>query len=254
MSPSLSWILLFVINIAYVYYEYLGLGVSAMTQGQTFLKVFIYLFLSILVQSILNVFTVKNMCNGVVSIGQVIANTAIPWFIIMGVILAILNMPFGVGAGWKSPFANTIGYLFIYSKAKLLVNQMLKPVNSNVSGEMAEALNYIYKDKSALINEITPNNFDGFWDKFSKSGLLASNVSESTKSDLRNLVNIKDAVATFVWITLASVLVQSFVYQRVVSYGCAKTSSTMNTSEQKYLNSLQEESKQASKKIYVTKA
>lgn len=252
MSAVLSWITVIITNLVYTYYEYISLG--SQSQGKIFMKTFIYLFLSILIQVFLNMNTMKQLC-GRVAIGTVILNTAIPWMLIMGVLLVLLNMPYGVGAGWKSPFSNTIGYILIYSKAKTVINDILKPLDSNVKGEMAQALQYIYKDKSSLINEITPMNFDSFWDKFTKSGLLVSSAGESAKSSLRTLVHTKDAVATFVWITLTSILVQSFVYQRIVSSGCQKTATTMSKSDSKYMRQLQDEAEQETEKqkVYVSR-
>jgi len=175
---------------------------------------------------------------------MILTSTILPWILIFGFLVALLN----AFSGWKEPFSNTIGYLLIGNQAKRLMSEILINKQS-ANKDIAQSLEYIYNDKSALINEFTPENFDMVFEKLQSSGIFQSNVNEY-KENLRDLINIKDLIATGVWYLLAGFLVQSYGYYTVVSSGCPKTKTQMKLNERKYLNQLKQTGEKE-KKIYV---
>lgn len=203
----------------------------------------VYLILMILINVGFNISTMNKLC-GSSNMTMILTSTIVPWVIIFGVLIAMLN----AFSGWKAPFSNTIAYLLIASKAKKLMSEIL--VNKETKNkDIAQSLEYIYNDKSALINEFTPDNFDTVFDKMQKSGLFQSNVADM-KEKLRDLIKIKNLIATGIWYLLAGFLVQTYGYYTIVSSGCPKTSGQMKINEQKYLNQMKQTTDKQ-KKIYV---
>lgn len=202
-----------------------------------------YLILMILINVAFNISTMNTLC-GSANMTMILTSTILPWVLIFGFLVAMLN----AFSGWKTPFSNTIGYLLVASQAKKLMSEIL--VNKETKNkDIAQSLEYIYNDKSALINEFTPDNFDTIFDKMQSSGLFQSNVADM-KEKLRNLIKIKDIIATGVWYLFTGFLVQTYGYYTIVSNGCSKTSGQMKINETKYLNQLKQTAEKQ-KKIYV---
>ena len=76
-----------------------------------------------------------------------------------------------------------------------------KSVNADTAGTTkaaAEALEQIYGDKSLIVNQLTAENFNGFWSKMSAAGLF-SKGADAYKTALLNIVRLKNVVAELVW-------------------------------------------------------
>lgn len=181
-------------------------------------------FLALLVgEFFINVSVSGKLC-GNPQYGMAAIITIVPWILIFG----FLNMLLIIFPGWLSPFSNTFGYLI----TKLLgigdlFNNILStkfekdntPENMKVA---AEALEHIYADKSLLINEITQENFDVFWNRMSGAGLFKKNASEF-KDKLKYFVRVKDLVAEFIWYILTGGLVTSVSYNYMVNADCTRS-------------------------------
>jgi hypothetical protein len=178
---------------------------------------------------------------------RVLFATIVPWVFIFGLLVIILRL----FPGWKSPFSNTIGYLFIRGDAEKLVPEIFKgKMTGKGTGSAAQALEFIYDDQAVLINEITPTNFDSFWKKMESSNLFQANASKY-KGDLRRIVKLKDNIATAIWYLMAGFLVTSFSYQNMVSAKCEKNIENLKSSEQKHKEKLKEEKKsKENRKVY----
>jgi hypothetical protein len=144
--------------------------------------------------------------------------------------------------GWLSPFSNTFGYgithLFGISdvmisifKPKLSKADMKK---ENMSA-MAEALDHIYSDKSLLINEITPENFNVFWEDMSPLFKDGIKNNEDMKAKLFSFVRLKDIVAEYVWYLLSGILVTSVGYNYLVNNGCSQNAKDMKKKHDAYM-------------------
>jgi len=238
MSSLVGTITFVLVTLAYFFIRYKSNNVQVLT-----LMPWVYLILMILVNVAFNISTMNTLC-GSSNMTMILTSTILPWILIFGFLVALLN----AFSGWKEPFSNTIGYLLIGNQAKRLMSEILINKQS-ANKDIAQSLEYIYNDKSALINEFTPENFDMVFEKLQSSGIFQSNVNEY-KENLRDLINIKDLIATGVWYLLAGFLVQSYGYYTVVSSGCPKTKTQMKLNERKYLNQLKQTGEKE-KKIYV---
>ncbi len=171
--------------------------------------------------------------------GQALFITLIPWVFIFG----ILNLVLSIFPGWLAPFSNTFGY----GIAKLmginnLLNDIFKPkiVKGDLDGEkMAEALEHIYSDKSLLINEVTPTNFDTFWENMSP--LFKTSVKENSdlKMNLLKLIRLKDIISEYIWYMLTGMLVTSVGYNYVVNSSCVQSIKEMKKRNKDYEDELQ---------------
>lgn len=194
----------------------------------------IYILLIIIGEYFINLNLTKTMC-GTNQWGTAIIVTIIPWVIIFG----LLNVMLIVFPGWLSPFSNTFGYgIARLAGLNKLVNDIFEVKTSDTSSkemkEMQEALAHIYSNKSLLINEITQNNFDSFWNKMSvvfKKGVVNNSI---LKEKLRDMVRLKDLVAQYIWYMLTGILVTSVGYNYTVNVGCQQSVQEMQKRHNEY--------------------
>jgi HSP90 family molecular chaperone len=162
--------------------------------------------------------------------------TTIPWTFIFVVLTYLLTL----FPGWLSPFSNTIGYgVVLLGGIGSLMNNILQPnpklvPNNPQTKIIQESLAHIYADKSLLINEITLENFDYFWQMM--SGIFKAGVKDNLqlKNQLYNMVRLKTLVAEYVWYILTGVLVTSVSYNYLVNSGCSKSADEMKKRHDEY--------------------
>jgi hypothetical protein len=142
---------------------------------------------------------------GSAQISQAFLSTAIPWVLIFGSVLAIIN----VFPSWKSPFSNTIGYLIVRMLGvKNALNDILIPLNG-ASGTTGKMLEEIYEDRSILINSMTPNNFS------------------QRIQNLEQLVILKDEISRSIWYLMSGFIATSMSMTQLVSSECVKDKTQM---------------------------
>lgn len=209
-------------------------------------------FLSIvLVQFFLNLNVAHQLCGGS-QYGTAALVTFIPWFMIFG----LLKMLLTVFTGWLSPFSNTLGYLVAsLAGVRGTLDSILKPKISSSAGTKASAnaLEHIYNDPSLLINEITPRNFDNFWETMKSGGLFKSDA-DVHKMALRKLVRLKDIVSEFIWFVLAGSLVASISFNYMVNKTCTLSADEIKKNVEKADTKKAKEAKEDKKppRVYST--
>ena len=158
--------------------------------------------------------------------------TAFPWILIFGLTVVFVDL----NPSWVSPFANSIGYALASGAGlKKLVTRIFKPLDG-VSGneEWSEALTYIYGNQSLLINQVTPQNFDNFWNTFSNSGLIREDLPEDARSKFLSLVELKDTGGLFTWYLLSGILAAVVSYNYIISSQCDVTSEELKRRHEEY--------------------
>jgi hypothetical protein len=228
-SPTTALFWFLIITTIYFVIKY---NITDATQNKIYFGIYVVLLL--IGEYIINLSLTNTMC-GSQQWNTALLVTLIPWVFIFG----ILNVVLQIFPGWLAPFSNTFGY----GIAKLmgvnsLLNKILKP-KLEMSGTadnkmMAEALEHIYTDKSLLINEITPNNFDRVWTSMSYlfNDGVANNID--LKTQLLNFIRLKDIVAEFIWYMLTGGLVTSVGYNYVVNAGCSQSVKDMKRRHKEY--------------------
>jgi hypothetical protein len=233
----------------------------------------LYFILVIISQLFVNLSLLSAMCkSGLASVALPgFIYTIVPWLLIFG----ILKLMFMIMPGWKAPFSNTFGYLVTrIAGLRTILRYLLKPIdleddNRELKGEQLhsfQTLREIYKDDSVLINEITPENFDKFWNTMKKSQLFKSDdeikaiPGTNGKYNLNKLrgevqwyVGLKDDVSEFVWFLLSGSLISSIVYNNMNKYKCSYTPEQIAEQDKKYKSQVDEkEDTTNTKQVYYT--
>ena len=141
-----------------------------------FTFVFFFYLVILCSQFSTNAFTVYDKCQGSDNLGDAFSITFMPWFFIFGVLYAVLLFaPPAISEGLKAPFSNVIGYFLVSGEANELLNNLLVDPNVSKSLETSQEANKtqlittsqvilkILGNKAILINEITPSNFEMYW-------------------------------------------------------------------------------------------
>jgi hypothetical protein len=217
------------------------------SNSYTFLA--IYFFAVIIIQCIVNMNVITEKCGGSVSdnIGYAGMITIVPWTLLFGILILILTMY----PGFKSAFSDVIGYYWISSSANQIITELLidRDVENQLSENMdptkkdeidraADAIIKICGNSSVLINQMTPTNFQNFWEILTplKKKQYRENSEETIKKrdELFELVVEKDNVGQMMWFLYTGILVTSVVQLKISARGCANNVKTMEANYQKF--------------------
>lgn len=222
------------------------------TNNYTFLAV--YFFAVIIVQCIVNVNVINEKCGGSASenIGFAGMITIVPWTLIFGILLVILT----IYPGFKSAFSDVIGYYWVSGSANKIVTELLidRDVQENLSESLsqptkneleraADAIIKICGNSAVLINQMTPMNFQHFWEILNplkkdvyRPNSNSYNDAETTekRNALFELVVTKDNVGEAMWFLYTGILVTSVVQLKISSRGCKNNTKTMEANYQKF--------------------
>jgi hypothetical protein len=160
--------------------------------------------------------------------------------------------------GWLTPFSNTFGYIFVSAVTDLkdVFNTILTPqfdlappkdgggggggqkgggdAGLQDSADIPEdsvknkqdigrALEQIYTDQSILLNELSLDNLDRFWDSFKESKLIRPSAKIEDLEKIRKFLMMKNIVGEFIWLVLCGMLVVSISYNYLLNMGCSFT-------------------------------
>jgi hypothetical protein len=222
------------------------------SNSYTFLA--IYFFAVVIIQIIVNVNVINDKCGGNISdnIGYAGMITLLPWTLIFGILLVILT----IYPGFKSAFSDVIGYYWVSSSANKLITEILidRDVENNLSQSMteatkndldraADAIIKICGNSSVLINQMTPHNYQNFWEilnplKKDKYRPNSKNYNEAEAIDKRNklfnLVVTKDNIGESMWYLYTGLLVTSVVQLKIASRGCKNNPKTMEANYKRF--------------------
>ena len=208
----------------------------------------IYFLLIISIQYSVNTASLQEKC-GNISHGKALFFTIIPWlFIFLLLYVCLIIFP-----GWRGPFSNTFGYAIVsvMGVKSLLLNEILEDENILKEKKQKDLLDVredIFKSPDLLINEITPENFELFWQKLTP---IFRKTAGDHKQSLNKLVRVKDIVADFVWFCLAGAFTISVSLNNITSVECQQSASDMENNYQDEVENAKEE-KEENKKVYVS--
>uniref|UniRef100_A0A6C0C6L1 Uncharacterized protein n=1 Tax=viral metagenome TaxID=1070528 RepID=A0A6C0C6L1_9ZZZZ len=177
----------------------------------------VYIVLVMISQLFINVKKSAEHCNGTPQIVSSFIYTIIPNFFILGLVMVIMK----VLPGWKSPFSNTIGYAVVYMFGVGGAFSDLLKTKETGGVNLGELMQKICDNKSIVINEITPVNFELFLEKMNKDKLLKPGFKNKPGyKKLWQYVVVKDSIAEFMWICLSGVLVISTTSNALLEIAC----------------------------------
>lgn len=176
----------------------------------------------------INLAATGDKCSGDVQLYNALTYTLVPNLIFGFTVYLLLNR----FPSWKSPFSNTIGYMFASMFGlRSTFNGMLK----TSSNEGTDTVNKIYKDPSMLINELQPDsptvvrydsNFDLEFKRLAKANIFKPGWEKSTKG-MYNLVVIKDMVASMTWYFLTQMLIIATSFNGIMNINCIRSEKTL---------------------------
>lgn len=182
--------------------------------------------------------------------------TLFPWVLIFGILMMMLEL----FPGWLTPFSNTFGYLIaLFAGVGSIIDDILLPnprsKNPEDNGNVQAALAHIYGNKSLMINEITTDSFDGFWNGM--SSLMKPGVfnNENLKDQLFSMVALKESAAKWLWYILAGALVTSVSLNYIVNSACSMSIDDMKARHDEYEETItkeKEESDNSNTRVYST--
>ena len=269
LSSSVAIIFFLVLFGGYAYYKYKKNGV--LSGGITFM----FFLVLIIGEYFINLAMSKDICGFDQEKTALIA-TVLPWFIVLGALKAALI----VFPGWLTPFSNTFGYIFVSAVTDLkdvfgaiLTPQFdLAPPKDGGGGggaqkgggdstgglqdsadvpedsvknkqDIGRALEQIYTDQAILLNELSLDNLDRFWDSFKESKLIRPSAKVEDLEKIRKFLILKSIVGEFVWLVLCGMLVVSISYNYLLNMGC-----TFTPEQQKIRAQVLKEAQDAAKK------
>ena len=247
LSSSAAIGFFLVIFAGYCYYKFKKNGV--LSGGITFM----FFIVLITGEYFINLAMSKDICGFDQEKTALIA-TLLPWFLVLGVLKAALI----VFPGWLTPFSNTFGYIFVSAVTDLkdVFNSILTPQfdlappkdggggGSGQKGggdaglqdsadipedsvknkqDIGRALEQIYTDQSILLNELSLDNLDRFWDSFKESRLIRPSAKIEDLEKIRKFLMMKNIVGEFIWLVLCGMLVVSISYNYLLNMGCSFT-------------------------------
>jgi hypothetical protein len=216
---------------------------------------YIYLLSVLLVEYFVNLNLTTSIC-GSSQWTTALFVTILPWGIIFGILTLLLTM----FPGWLSPFSNTFGYaIALMAGLNDTFADIIEPNPKGIKLKpdesiLQQALAHIYSDKSLLINEITVDNFDYFWD--SMKGVFKQSVYENDtfKNNLYSMVVLKNTVSMCIWYILTGILITSISYNYIINSGCKASAAEMQERHVQYEQELAEAqtSTTTAKRVYTT--
>lgn len=255
-NPNVSILFFFIITTIYFILKLVTLpdDYNKSTGSTNIIWLSIYILLLVAGNYFINLSTTNAMCGGTPQWGTSFIVTIVPYLLIFGVINIILIL----FPGWLTPFSNTIGYL----AANLgglndlfndeILNVQLKDKSDERSDndiQVGKALQHIYGNKSLLINEIPREgdsevqkrtSFDTFYSAMERNEIFKKQDNKEDenriKTQLYNLLTLKDIVAEYVWNLLTGLLVTSVSYNYIVNVGCDYSAKQMKNSYKEYLD------------------
>jgi len=213
----------------------------------------VYIFIVIIIQCVVNINVINEKCGGGISdyMGYAGLVTIVPWILIFGVLVVILT----IYPGFKSAFADVIGYYWVSTSANEIITDLLinkeidKTMPTDISPQQkqdmqntADAIVKICGNSSVLINQMAPSNYKNFWDilvPLMKPQYRDNPNSEDLKDKkikLFDLVVSKDNIGEGMWYLYTGLVVTSLVQLNIYSKGCVRNPKTMEADYEKFMD------------------
>ena len=185
----------------------------------------IYVILIAIINAMFNIKNANIICQNTSKGGAAAWYSLLPMLLIFGMLASLLI----VMPSWKQPFSNTLGYALVSLPWINITSSMDKLFN----GVRSSLLTKIYEDKSLLINEMTPENFNIFMEKtgsaLNTGNLITRNeMSRIAGVSLFNAVVLKDMISQWCWYILTGILVILVTSNIIMDINCDSSSGVMS--------------------------
>ena len=191
----------------------------------------VYIIVLLIAMFFINLEMTKRMC-GKPQLGTSFIVTFTTWMFIFIILLALIRL----FPGWLSPFSNTFGYLFAKAGGlNKLMNKIMAPIDEGPKGDKAaaRALQQIYGDNALVINQLTEENFQTFWEKMTNAGLFTSDAP-NYRTNLFNLIKLKNLVGETLWAIFGGILAIFISDSFIANSTCKHSSKEMMQRHNQY--------------------
>jgi hypothetical protein len=211
----------------------------------TYIYLAIYVFLTVLIQFMVNSYIITNNCGGTITgnMGKAGMITFLPWILIFGVLVLILI----IYPGFKSAFSDIVGYYYISSSTYKVLTELL--MNKEVVEELtnhpdithdknkalksaSNVINRICGNTCILINQMAPSNFGQYWDilkpLMKKKYQVDTDETDIIQNELFGLVVTKDNIGEAMWYIYTGLLLTLIVQFKLTNRGCSRKLKNMN--------------------------
>jgi hypothetical protein len=229
--------------------------------NKTVKSLLFYLGFVVVSQLFLNIGYLMSKCGGSIdkNIGSASLFTFIPWILIFGVMLVVLI----IFPGFKSAFSDVIGYYAVSGSANEIlgtllvdtdVNKLIDQTNDpNKKEELtsaAEAIVKICGNKSIIINQMNPENFNQIWDVLTPLMKDEQKNNQDLKQQLLDLVVLKDNIGEGIWYIYTAILISSIVYYNLATRGCIKSVDQIKAEHDQYIAQQESQSQTQTQTTY----
>jgi hypothetical protein len=241
MDISFQSILLFIITTV-IYFVFAKpkltcADLNDMTQytHNTGIRAGLYVLVVVLLQFALNMAYMSSKCTGSNGYMSAVAMyTFLPWFFIFGILVLVLM----IYPGFKSSFADVIGYFVVSGSAnKLFGDILLAPADVGENRETAQSIMKLCSNKSIIVNQINPGNFNDMWNMLTP--LMRPEVDEDVKQKMLDMVCLKDNIGEAMWYVYAALLLSSIVYYKLATSGCNKSVQQLKKEHDSYVQDME---------------
>lgn len=224
--------------------------------NKTIYSLAFYIGIVVVSQFFLNTSYLISKCGGSINknIGAAALFTFIPWLLIFAVMVTVII----IFPGFKTAFSDVIGYFVVSNSANDILSSILrgtdlnemieKTSDSNEKKELTKAADAILKicgNKSILINQMNPDNFLNIWNILKPLMNAGAFENIEIKTNLLNLVVLKDNIGEGLWYIYTAILISSIVNYNLATRGCVKDISQIKADHDNYIKQQEEVDKQA---------
>jgi len=175
---------------------------------------FIYFLIVVTSQFFINASILSKTCGNsfIDNLKDAAVITFMLWTLIFGVVIIVLiSFP-----GIKSAFSDFYGYYYVAGSANNILNDVLD--NNTTDPNKFSLIQKIYANKSILINQIVPSDFDRYWNQM--KNLFKNPADDSKKEELRKLVDTRDNIGEGMWYIYTGILICSLVQLKLSNVSC----------------------------------
>ena len=201
-------------------------------------KFYLYIFTVISIQSLINsTILVENNCKYPLSMSFYIGVGILYWILIFMVIAFLIEY----FDGWKGCFSNTFGFMVVsLMGAKEQIDVFFDEIMSGTGysiNDKKEIFNMIYRDRSLILNELTPSNMknlvemmvgttghkqiitDPNFNNYTYEKII-NDTQKAAVNNMESILHRKDNVARFMWYILAGCTAISFTHSLIMTPKC----------------------------------
>jgi len=126
-----------------------------------------------------------------------------------------------------------------------MIDKETDSTKKNELTKAAEAIIKICGNKSILINQINPDNFENIWKTLKPLMTVGSFENEKIKEQLLNLVVLKENIGEAFWYVYTAILISSIVYYNLATRGCVKSVDQIKAEHDAYIQEREAQNQQA---------